>query len=89
MWCCGLQFLSSCFAAANRYNYAGTLVWAAHANVPETTFLLSNGTWGYEGYNFLYSQVRYPNQHFYPAGSLVFNDGRVCERTAAVAPVPE
>ena len=53
-----LQYLASYFAAANRYNYAGTLVWAAYGNVPETAFLLSLGNESYPGYNFEYSQVR-------------------------------
>lgn len=54
------QFVSNYFKAANDNNYAATFVWAAYANVPEVSFLLTNGKLGYPGYNYVWGQVQCP-----------------------------
>jgi len=52
-----VQFAASYFQAANKYDYAGTFIWAVSARVPETAFLAANGYQGYPGYNFVWGQV--------------------------------
>lgn len=49
-----MQYLATYFKQANRYNYAGSLVWEIYADVPENAFLLSYGSESYPGYNFQY-----------------------------------
>lgn len=52
-----MQYLATYFGLANRFKFAGTLVWEIFGDVPETSFLLSYGNESYPGYNFQYSQV--------------------------------